>query len=151
MLVVAENLVRGSGVKDRQIGAVFRDGLEFIRQPPTRALAPYARKAIAHMGAHYARAAEAARGIGSDAFFYPGLNLLVADLAAFVDVAPTTTESLRQAGRLGLADFEDAMQVAAGLACSADVIATRNTRDYRGAPIEALPPGEVVARVTRTR
>lgn len=41
-----------------------------------------ARKAIAHMGAHYARAAEAARGIGSDAFFYPGLNLLVADLAA---------------------------------------------------------------------
>ena len=41
-----------------------------------------ARNAIAHMGAHYARAAEAARMSGSDALFYPGLNLIVADLAA---------------------------------------------------------------------
>lgn len=73
------------------------------------------------------------------------------DLVGFVDVAPTTTESLRQAGRMGLADFEDAMQVAAGLACSADVIATRNVRDYRGAPIEALPPEAVVSRITRSR
>lgn len=38
--------------------------------------------AIAHMGAHYARAAEAARQAGSPALFYPGLNLIVADLAA---------------------------------------------------------------------
>jgi tetratricopeptide (TPR) repeat protein len=40
------------------------------------------RKAIEHMGAHYARAAEAARKTGSDALFYPGLNLIVADIAA---------------------------------------------------------------------
>ena len=49
------------------------------------------------------------------------------DLAQFVEVAPTTTESLRQAGRLKLRDFEDAMQVAAAIACGADLIATRNT------------------------
>ena len=73
------------------------------------------------------------------------------DLITFVEVAPTTTESLRQAGRLGLRDFEDAMQVAAGLACSADLIATRNGRDFRGAPIEALAPDAVVSRIDGTR
>jgi len=31
-------------------------------------------------------------------------------------------------------DFEDAMQVAAALACGAEVIATRNMRDYAQAP-----------------
>ena len=66
------------------------------------------------------------------------------DLAQFVEIAPTTTESLRQAGRLKLRDFEDAMQVAAAIACGADLIATRNRRDYAGAPIRAVAPGEVL-------
>ena len=39
------------------------------------------------------------------------------DLTRFVDVAPVSTESLRQAATLGLRDFEDAMQVAAAIAC----------------------------------
>lgn len=57
------------------------------------------------------------------------------DLARFVHVAPTTTESLLFAGRLDLQDFEDAiMQVAAAVACQATVIATRNIRDYRRSP-----------------
>lgn len=77
----------------------------------------------------------------------PGARTFLLDLARFIEIAPTTTESLLQAGRLDLRDFEDAMQVAAGLACSADVIATRNIRDYRGAPIEALRPEELVARI----
>jgi tetratricopeptide (TPR) repeat protein len=46
-----------------------------------------AQRAIAHMGAHYARAAEAARKSGSLGLFYPGLNLIVADLAAHVGQA----------------------------------------------------------------
>lgn len=46
--------------------------------------------------------------------------------------------------RLALRDFEDAMQVAAGIACGADVIATRNLRDYRGSPIEAVEPSALV-------
>lgn len=52
------------------------------------------------------------------------------DLTRFVHVAPTTTESLLLAGRLDLRDFEDAMQVAAATACGANMIATRNLRDY---------------------
>lgn len=66
------------------------------------------------------------------------------DLARFVEIAPTTTESLRQAGRLRYRDFEDAMQVAAAMACGADLIATRNHRDYAGGPIRAAAPGEVL-------
>lgn len=76
-----------------------------------------------------------------------GARAFLLDLVRFMEIAPTTTESLLQAGRLDLRDFEDAMQVAAGLACGADAIATRNVRDYRGAPIEALRPEDLVARI----
>lgn len=69
---------------------------------------------------------------------------LLLDLATFIAIAPTTTESLLQAGRLAMSDFEDAMQVAAGLACGADVIATRNVRDYAAAPIRALTPAALL-------
>ena len=47
VLVVAENLVRRSGVEDGQVGAVLGDGLEIIRQAPSRALASNTREAIA--------------------------------------------------------------------------------------------------------
>lgn len=66
------------------------------------------------------------------------------ELAQFVEVSPTTTESLRFAGGLDMNDFEDAMQVAAAVACRADVIATRNLRDYAKAPVKAARPESVV-------
>ncbi len=66
------------------------------------------------------------------------------DLARFIDVAPTTTESLRYAGKLAMKDFEEAMQVAAALACGAEVIATRNARDYATAPIKGMNPAALV-------
>jgi predicted nucleic acid-binding protein len=66
------------------------------------------------------------------------------DLTRFVDVAPVSTESLRQAATLGLRDFEDAMQVAAAIACGADVIATRNVKDYSRAPVKAAKPEDVL-------
>ena len=66
------------------------------------------------------------------------------DLTRFVDVAPTTTESLLYAGRLELSDFEDALQVAAAIACRADVIATRNLRDYSRSPVRAAEPQSIL-------
>ena len=66
------------------------------------------------------------------------------ELAQFVDVSPTTTESLRFAGGLEMKDFEDALQVAAAMACEADVIATRNLRDYAKAPVKAVKPAAVL-------
>ncbi len=69
---------------------------------------------------------------------------MLVELSRFVDVAPTDTESLRVAGRLPMRDFEDAMQVAAAQACNADVIATRNTRDFRASPVTARAPKDVL-------
>lgn len=69
----------------------------------------------------------------------------VLDLVRFVEVAPTVTDSLRQAARLEMKDFEDAMQVAAADACGAEVIATRNIRDYAKAPIRVATPRALVA------
>ena len=67
------------------------------------------------------------------------------DLTNFIEVAPTTTSSLRQAGRLEMGDFEDAMQVAAGMACGADMIVTRNLSDFTRSPIRAGGPEEALA------
>ena len=51
---------------------------------------------------------------------------------------------------LAMSDFEDAaMQVAAAAACGADVIVTRNLRDYRRSPIRAAAPGDVMPELRR--
>ena len=70
------------------------------------------------------------------------------DLTRFVTVAPADTEALRFATTLPMADFEDALQVAAARACGASFIATRNTRDYAGSPIPALTPAALLAELT---
>ena len=57
-----------------------------------------------------------------------------------MDVAKTGTEDMRYAAGLPLADFEDAMQVAAARACGARWIVTRNLRDYTRSPIPAISP-----------
>jgi predicted nucleic acid-binding protein len=67
------------------------------------------------------------------------------DLMKFVRVAPTSTQSFLTATRLELPDFEDAMQVAAALACGADWIVTRNHRHYRRSPIPARSPAEALS------
>ena len=55
-------------------------------------------------------------------------------------VAATSTEAFRYAAALPMADFEDAMQVAAARACGARFIVTRNVRDYARSPIQAVNP-----------
>ena len=67
------------------------------------------------------------------------------DLTEFVTVAPTNTDSLRYAANLPLSDLEDAMQVAAARACGAEVIATRNVRDFAKSPIRARTPKQLLA------
>ncbi|MCY3952542.1 MAG: PIN domain-containing protein [bacterium] len=68
----------------------------------------------------------------------------IAELSDFVQVAVTDTESLRYAVGLPMADFEDAMQVAAARACGAQRIVTRNVKDYRNSPIRAITPAEAL-------
>jgi predicted nucleic acid-binding protein len=71
----------------------------------------------------------------------------IGDLCTFLEVAPTATEHVRHAIELPLTDFEDALQVAAAVAADADLIATRNTRDFRRSPVLALSPADVLLRI----
>lgn len=66
------------------------------------------------------------------------------DLIRFVTVAPSDTDALRYAASLPLKDFEDAMQVAVARGCGAEVIATRNVRDFSRSPTPARTPVELV-------
>ena len=73
---------------------------------------------------------------------------VVADLTTYAHIAGTTTDDLRYALTLPLADFEDAMQVAAARACEARVIVTRNESDFAASPIPVLTPADAVAELS---
>ena len=68
----------------------------------------------------------------------------IAELVRFVAVAPADTAALRYAVSLPMADFEDALQVAAARACGARHIVTRNVRDFARSPIPAVTPREAL-------
>lgn len=72
----------------------------------------------------------------------------IADLPSFLEVARTGTADMRYAVGLPMADFEDALQVAAASACGARSIITRNVRDFARSPIPAVTPTEALARLT---
>jgi hypothetical protein len=69
----------------------------------------------------------------------------VSDLLELVDVVALGRGEFQRALSLGLADYEDAVQVAAYLTMGADVLVTRNARDFKGAPVVTRSAGEVLA------
>ena len=69
----------------------------------------------------------------------------IVELVRVVGVAAATAAGVRYAAGLPMADFEDAMQVAAAHACGARCIVTRNIRDYRNSPIAAITPQQALA------
>ncbi len=66
------------------------------------------------------------------------------DLLEFVVVPPTGTREMKHALDLGFSDLEDAMQAAAAALFKAQIIVTRNTKDFRKSPIGAVTPAEAV-------
>ncbi|MXY89853.1 MAG: PIN domain-containing protein [Gammaproteobacteria bacterium] len=64
----------------------------------------------------------------------------IVELTRFVDVASADAHAVRFAASLAMADFEDALQVAAARAVGARRIVTRNTKDYARSPIPAVLP-----------
>ena len=76
-----------------------------------------------------------------------GTRDFIAELIRFVAVAPADTAALRYALSLPMADFEDAMQVAAARACGARHIVTRNVKDFARSPIPATTPREALAQL----
>lgn len=85
---------------------------------------------------HYIVAKERDRHVAANA---------VADLLRIVNVVPVGRADFHQALLLGLNDFEDAVQVAAGLQAGVDYLVTRNEKDFRGAPLDVRSPREVLA------
>ena len=75
---------------------------------------------------------------GSDA------RAFIAELVRFVAVVDCGTDAITYATGLGMADFEDAMQVAAARASGARFVVTRNARDFKRSPIPAITPVEAL-------
>jgi predicted nucleic acid-binding protein len=74
----------------------------------------------------------------------------LADLLRVFEVAAVDGDVLDRALAMGWNDFEDAVQVAAALAAGATHVVTRNTPDYRSAPISVLQPSELSALLSST-
>ena len=55
-------------------------------------------------------------------------------------MAHTGTADALAAFELPMADFEDALQAASAMACGAQVIVTRNERDFKASPVPAMNP-----------
>ena len=66
------------------------------------------------------------------------------DLLEFVVIPPTGTKEMKHALDLGFSDLEDAMQAAAASLFKAQIIVTRNTKDFRKSPIKAVSPDQAI-------
>jgi predicted nucleic acid-binding protein len=75
----------------------------------------------------------------------------VSDLLQLVDVVALDRSDFQRALSLGLTDYEDAVQVAACLRIGADMLVTRNPRDFKGAPVVTRSAGEVLAFLSNVR
>jgi predicted nucleic acid-binding protein len=61
-------------------------------------------------------------------------------------IAPVDYGAAVRARNLGFTDFEDAMQCVCAENCQADIIVTRNTKDFASSPISVLSPGAFIRR-----
>jgi len=71
----------------------------------------------------------------------------IRDLGKYIHVAKVGHQDMSYALELDLPDFEDAMQVAAAVACRAQFIVSRNTRHYRRSPIPSIKPTEILKKI----
>lgn len=70
----------------------------------------------------------------------------IRDLLAWARVAPTGHDDALKALDWPMPDYEDALQSAVALACSAACIITRNERDFAASPVPALTPEVFLSR-----
>jgi predicted nucleic acid-binding protein len=58
----------------------------------------------------------------------------------FISISPTTTRDAQYALGLDFKDFEDAMQVAAAIACRAEIILTRHVNHDKNSSVPVQTP-----------
>ncbi len=68
--------------------------------------------------------------------------LFVDEILAVFETCPVDSATARNARKLHISDFEDALQIAAGQRAEVDLIITRNTRHFRKSPIRAVTPAQ---------
>jgi predicted nucleic acid-binding protein len=68
----------------------------------------------------------------------------LSDLLEFVVIPSTGTQEMKHALDLEFSDLEDAMQTAAATTFKAQIIVTRNTKDFRKSPIKAVHPKDAL-------
>lgn len=73
-----------------------------------------------------------------------GAEGFIRELIVFCEVPATGSAEMMQALELGFKDFEDGMQTAAALKFNAQVIATRNIRDFQKSPIAVQTPDRLL-------
>lgn len=73
-----------------------------------------------------------------------GAESFIRELLEFCEVPACGSLEMMQALDLGFKDLEDAMQTATAMRFGAQIIATRNVRDYRKSPIQAASPREIL-------
>lgn len=64
----------------------------------------------------------------------------ITELCDFLHIVSVSNQDLIIALELSFNDFENAMQCASAMACNADVIISRNIKDYQNSPIRTLTP-----------
>ena len=75
----------------------------------------------------------------------------VADLLEICDIVAVGTADFQRALAMDLEDFEDGVQAAAALHVGADCLVTRNEKDFKGAPVPARSPAEVLPLLSADR
>jgi predicted nucleic acid-binding protein len=70
----------------------------------------------------------------------PRAMQVIVDLLKWAKVAETSTTAAKAAVGYQMSDFEDALQIAAAVACSAEVILTNNTKHFKDAPLPVMTP-----------
>lgn len=63
------------------------------------------------------------------------------------EVCPVDSPAARAACDLPVADFEDALQIAAAQKAGAESIVTRNKKDFKNSPVPAWLPGEFLKKI----
>ncbi|MGH8531392.1 MAG: type II toxin-antitoxin system VapC family toxin [Gammaproteobacteria bacterium] len=66
------------------------------------------------------------------------------DLLQLLNVVPLGSADFQRALGLGLRDYENSVQAAAGLQVGVDYLVTRNAKDFKGAPAMPRSPGEIL-------
>jgi predicted nucleic acid-binding protein len=79
----------------------------------------------------------------------PDAHRALRKLLALFEIAPVTRAVLEEALKSTLADFEDAVLDQAGRLAGAEVIITRNQKDFRHASVKTLGPDEFLSSFQR--